>query len=686
MAGKRQHYVPRFLQRGFLAEPAGKAELTWLHRRDTASRLVSIKDVGVEEFFYSKLGEPGESTLDDLITFVEGAFDADLRTIKQASPGSGIDAAVPARLITHLLLRAAHVRSIFEKGAAQLLDQISMRVLEPNQLRDLIGLDTDFGVEEMLEILGDDVRGQPFEDLVAHPLVGRLLVFLVRESFDEIFSAQQPQMVDILSKLKLAVPTMIRDAHNNALRTADQTRWELDLAELSWRTQGVVGAILPDCIALAVSGINSFTPLSLKEREIPNTIIFPIAHNLLLVGSKDEPVELGVDAVNAASAACCDSFFIARRPCDSMGLNSLIGQRCALVIKAVVEEALEGVLPRRLSMTSAAVKVAPRPSAGQMKTYSFSLTCHGFADIPTAQRIADILEVVVRELSRDLPLDQLDGVTFATGYGSALEKLDRGDSTLGADGMLRRTYGNPVAKCVDVVRNAQRKSHIVFDAVIAVGLLEEDICNRDWALQVLVSMLSNVAHEALYEGRLRALAAPVEAMAARMTAATSAAPSRYFAARTSAFADPKAGERYATLFLESLISANQEIHVARQAYLNDGVMDRLLDVALLHISFALAHAAEWLGHRDGLPAHAPFPGSGLPDDLVNQGLKNWLELFGRDLRALYDEEDQFTYTNIFALSRHAERILWTTGMFPWPLDDGRLYVALGTPIPVTGAG
>jgi hypothetical protein len=48
MAGKRQHYVPRLLQRGFLDDPSDEAERTWLHRRGVDARLVGIRDVGGE--------------------------------------------------------------------------------------------------------------------------------------------------------------------------------------------------------------------------------------------------------------------------------------------------------------------------------------------------------------------------------------------------------------------------------------------------------------------------------------------------------------------------------------------------------------------------------------------------------------------------------------------------------------
>lgn len=317
-------------------------------------------------------------------------------------------------------------------------------------------------------------------------------------------------------------------------------------------------------------------------------------------------------------------------------------------------------------------------SANHASSFSFSLACQGFADAETVTKLGDVMRAIVREMSRDLPLSQLDGVTFAVDYAAALENLDRGDPALQADRTRPRIYGKAIAKCVHVIRNEKRKEHLVLDAGIAGGLLDADDENRAWALHIVVGMLANVAHNALYEQRLPAMSEiPFDVISRRLHTSSSACPGRYFAARASAFADINAGERFATLCSDSLFTAQQEIRSAKQAYLVDKAMDQLLDVALLHVSSVLDHAAEWLGHRDGLPEQESFPGSSLPEKLKVHGLRDWLELFGRDLRRLYDGDDQFTTENILALSRHVERLLWTMGMFPWPTEDGRLYVSLG---------
>jgi hypothetical protein len=150
----------------------------------------------------------------------------------------------------------------------------------------------------------------------------------------------------------------------------------------------------------------------------------------------------------------------------------------------------------------------------------------------------------------------------------------------------------------------------------------------------------------------------------------------YYAARRSAFADPDAGQRYAALTLDSYKSAREVVHTARLAYRIDNDLDALMRVALPRISFVLEHAAQWLGHRDGLPDPSTCLDSQIRDGLKDAELDRWLELFGRDLCRLYDGEGGFTAENIFALGKHAERLLWTVQICPWPTDEGGVYISV----------
>ena len=87
------------------------------------------------------------------------------------------------------------------------------------------------------------------------------------------------------------------------------------------------------------------------------------------------------------------------------------------------------------------------------------------------------------------------------------------------------------------------------------------------------------------------------------------------------------------------------------------------------ISAILQHAADWLGHRAGLSEGQGFEGDDLPVRLQSRGLDKWLELFGRDLAAVYETDSAgLNMSMVVRLSRHFERILWAHGIYAWPQD------------------
>jgi hypothetical protein len=83
----------------------------------------------------------------------------------------------------------------------------------------------------------------------------------------------------------------------------------------------------------------------------------------------------------------------------------------------------------------------------------------------------------------------------------------------------------------------------------------------------------------------------------------------------------------------------------------------------------LTHAADWLGHRDGLAEGQIFAGDDLPARLEPYGLSRWIKLFGRDLAACYRDDGALDFDVTTSLSRHVERLLWALGVYCWPDGD-----------------
>ncbi|PMQ03282.1 hypothetical protein DyAD56_20145 [Dyella sp. AD56] len=672
MAGKRQHYVPQFFQRGFLAGEPGDAERIWLHWQGRHPRLAAIRDVGVGLHFYSKPSLDGTPTLDDDITLAEHNIVASLAAIKELVPGSPVDGQLAARLVTHLTFRTAHVRSSMTLGAMQVLDRVTDFICTTEHMREAMGVDgvvsadgAQGPLEAMLQRVTTAAPGAP------PALTKRVAAFFVRENFDKLYEQTMPELQAAIAAIGASVPKTIEGAHNNVLATSGLTQREKVLATLSWQTVSVIGAILPDCIAIVRESSGGYVPLVLSDWDVVDCVILPLAHDRLLVGSKHDTEIPCIDIINRAGAACCDSFFLSSEAGYGQTFAPLIGQRLIQHISSMVQDAAADRAPKASCSLPHSDGTTPQWK-GDIR---FSISCHGFGTKENAETLGRIIADIVREIGRAAPLSELDGITLAKDYELAIQQLDRGDSTLSAERSRPRPYGQAVGKCVRVIRDGEIKEHLVFDAMVAGLLLDPTTQLHDDSIHLLVSMLAQVAHTTLYEMQLKGkpFAIP-NGVLSDLHPSVSSTPCMYYAARESAFALPDAGDRYRVLVLDSLQAAREIIDSARVACGDCNNVNQLLSLACPAVASVLEHAAQWLGHRDGLPDQTPYAGSGLTEDLKAFELDAWLELFGRDLRRIYVSEAEFSPANIVGLGQHVERLLWVFRIFPWPQTNGQMYV------------
>src|SRR5689334_9268550 len=106
MAGKRQHFVPRFLQAGFASKKTADQVFTWVHRKDRPPFESNTLNVGVEREFYS-IGT--DTAADDAITDIEDSFSTLVRTLRDCAAQPVSDPKIP-QLISHLEIRTRHLR------------------------------------------------------------------------------------------------------------------------------------------------------------------------------------------------------------------------------------------------------------------------------------------------------------------------------------------------------------------------------------------------------------------------------------------------------------------------------------------------------------------------------------------------------------------------------------------------
>jgi hypothetical protein len=672
MAGKRQHYVPQLLQRGFLAQPSEEAERTWLHRRGAKARLVGIRDVGVEDWFYSRKATDGQSTLDDAITDYEGDLSKSVRVLREAPFGSPVDAHHAAETVVHLVTRTAHLRGVMSAGMTSIVREVEALFSDPARLGGMMGLTGP----ALAGAVTDAIRSTA-ADLVPVGIPSafseRLLTAIMRELGDQFVAQAVAMLGPLFPNLFGGLADKVRDAHNGIVaKPLEDHGWVKALAGFDWTIEAAVDLILPDCVALARERDGVLAPLLFTTAAEAEIVVLPVASDRMLVGRRGSAA-IDLSRFNEEAAAASENFFIAARFFDAEDLSTRIGTGVAEELSATIAEAVREAEQTR-SLSDADIPAA-FPQMLVERNFSFKVTLADCGDAVLAKELGDVIKAVVAALAGDLPLQGLDGITIAADYDAALANLDRGDANLPPVTSGALGYGLGVAKPVSVMRDGRRKEHLV----VAAGLAETWIAPEDGAraegLHILIKMLAGIAHTTRYADAFATSFSP-DPMARELHLAAATTPSGYWSARQAAFVAPDYGEIYADLVLESLAYAERKLTMERERMADQSDIGGAFVHGLECASAVLCHAADWLGHRDGLAEGQSFAGSDLPDRLKARGLDRWIELFGRDLAGCYGPEGTLEFSVLTTLSRHVERLFWSFGLYCWPeKEDVRCIVS-----------
>ncbi len=666
MAGKRQHYLPRLLQSGF-CDPSDMAKRTWLHRRDTDARLVSTRDIGVEDWFYSRKSLDGTPTLDDAITDLELDLSASVGALRQDALGSSIDPGEAARTVVHLVMRTAHLRRVISTGMTSITNEIESLFSNPVRLGGMIGVTKPTLASSVTDKIRERARVE--QELAGIPAAfsERFASFELREHGEQLiehavtmFGPSFPQLVNGLAE-------MVRDAHNSILAATPESKgWVTALADFEWTVEAGVDLILPDAVALARGDDVSLTPMLFTRAADASAVVMPVSSDRVLVGrvAGSAPVNLG--SFNQQAAASCQAFFVSGRSFDEDNLNALIGSAVFNTIQEKVSAAVHKI--EEIRSTSDMQIASAEPLAFEQQEISFSVRTADFGDEVLAKEISDVLRGVVGALARNLPLHELDGFTLAVDYHGALAAVDRGDPELPPATSGALGYGVGVIKPVTVIRDGAQKKHIVIAAGLAEMWLSPDAKVRATGLYQLVKMLAEVAHSTLYANSCGS-SFTQDSLGRELHLAVATAPAAYWSARRAAFIDPDQGQDYADLVIDSLDFTEREIADERARIPESGDIGNTAIRSLECVSAVLGHAADWLGHRDGLTEDQLFMGSDLPERLKTRGLDRWIDLFGRDLAACYGSDDVLNLEIVANLSQHVERLFWSLGIFCWPEGD-----------------
>lgn len=682
MSGRKQHHIPQSLLKGFEAARGSKHIQVYVFRAGRDPFLSSTEGVAATRDFYSSPSNDGHKTLDDYITEYENKqLTGLLQKFREKAHKETVNADEAIELVVHLAVRGAFIRDFFEYAAHEIFDGISGIFGDPEQIRRHMGIDGNDPHPAFMEEF--NLLIQRFQSAVEAPLpyelFRKIIHFLLRENFGSLFAANQ-DTASVFGEYKEQIPLAIKNGHARVLRKELVPKYRVEqLGHLHWQVLHAPEdkLILPDCVAISMSkgDASSSQPAIFVGEDRPEQLSLPLSSSRMLVGTTGQTTTLDFDEFNLAAASCSFTFFVSSRNTeDIQKLTSSIGSNPKANALSEVRTTLENL---HTPHDKRAQRPETKPESGAPSSYPVTfISC---ANQKTAEEVSKTVNVLVSVFGRNMPLQRLDEVIFAEDYTSALRNLTRGDPNLPLLTPTESAQEIGVAMAPIVIRQGQVRTCVICQGWLVAALnQQENEAAFLSSLHTVANMLGRVAFNDLFDSSLPGVLLrphPVQNNLDRfLYPYIDGISSTYFACRVSAGVYPEAEAALHELLLFALEYLFTEIPKARLAYRTDGNLDKFLSIMMPAISRLLNRASAVLGHIDGLDREL-LENDDVSIALEKYGLRAWLNVYQRDLNAMYDRQGQWVSIGEFiALSRHVERLMWQLGSIPWETQEGQLRI------------
>jgi hypothetical protein len=349
VAGRKQHYIPQFLLRGFGVKGAGSATQITVYNKERGIYVTATEGSASQRDFYSAPASgAGDITLDDKITEYEFAILPILERCRNAEAHHIVKPREASELVAHLCVRQAHIRQTFEEGIGLIAEKLEEKLSDPSVLRRYFKIDEPVQSEEFQKLVHESylenhvifgIRGiseQQFESA---------LLQIARTHWDDLFRGNNFFMAMIAKKMEDAAKDLAKISHTKALEKtlAPQPRIS-DLQKLSWKIHRVVDQdmVLPDCVAISVLKGNDCLPLMYAGFEEIQAVIMPVSRDRILSGTKMRKFSIPYQNLTEYFVKCSwDSFYAANRSPKLEILMPQTGSRARTFLKNSI---LDGTL------------------------------------------------------------------------------------------------------------------------------------------------------------------------------------------------------------------------------------------------------------------------------------------------------------------------------------------------------
>lgn len=354
MAGKRQHILPRFLQRGFasniVSKPNGRETVfTWYYLKGLEPREVTTDNVGLEKHFY---GKAGELSVDNDITDLEDMFAPVIKELRDKHDGYEITDLTLADFVGHLSIRTKHVRDSFI-DVAEIFTDTLFRFLANHQNFRWWTLEYHKRHPEVMRKMLDEQfkkMGVPRfkRRLALESLTSEKRLQFISAVIDRDQSEYESTFMTLRYELLKKIPSMTKDGHIKALAKSliAAPRAE-DYRALNWFVcKSPEPLILGDVGCLfEVAGPKQYMTITGKNDEL-KAVYLPISSDRLIVGTTSPTTPLiYFDEINRAFAEHSRDYFICYEDSqEGRELQKLLGTKAQVLTDDDIKEIFIDVL------------------------------------------------------------------------------------------------------------------------------------------------------------------------------------------------------------------------------------------------------------------------------------------------------------------------------------------------------
>lgn len=135
MSGKRHHFIPKFLQKGFAIQEDSKTQKIWVYKKNSQTYPANIIDSGVEGYFY---GIDGDNALDDEITKLEDKYSHIINLARTAPIETQLARKDISKLIYNFEIRTRNLRESYRDSAHLVVQEVLGRLSDPKEYEKLL--------------------------------------------------------------------------------------------------------------------------------------------------------------------------------------------------------------------------------------------------------------------------------------------------------------------------------------------------------------------------------------------------------------------------------------------------------------------------------------------------------------------------------------------------------------------